>query len=133
MLGENKYINKSKQKTGRNSTGPAFKTAGKTKTPWSVFRLLLPSLRPQGRVNNLPERRPVSQKPYWGRACGGRGEGADRGILTAAVGIPSPALGTESMQPHDLPPPSQMTPAISFRDVSEKTLPPSRRAPDWAP
>lgn len=41
-------------------------------------------------------------------------------ILTAHVGIPSPAPGTWYMQVPYLPPPTQMTPPVGFLDNPEK-------------
>lgn len=88
--------------------------------------MLLPSLRPQGRVNNFLERRPVSQKPTWeGLAEGREGRGpqnshgsrghpaSSSGDRVNAASLPSPSL------PND--------PRDRFPRHSEKqTLPTSR-------
>lgn len=84
---------------------PAFKTACKTKLPWSAFRLLLPGLGPQRLVSNVPTLRLFPKSPTWEELAGGGevGRAAKRAPLTWAsrVQFPRPRTGSLPTHPND--------------------------------
>ena len=76
MLREDKEMNKSKPKARSNSSPSRLQNCWQNKTPGSGFNLLLPSLRPQGKVGKVLGPRPLSPKALQGKDL----QGAERRV-----------------------------------------------------